>query len=341
MQRRASSGKCVASFAWLSVRKPTRSRSRPCSSVSEACDGLDDCRAASPCATTRLRSARPRTRPAARRGAGCGRPRRTRARATASKWSVTLSSGCTGGVGVGAHLDVRAARPRPSGRGPSRRARGSARRRGSRRPRSGGPRRRCSGRRPSLTSLRASISCSSSGALSTAVESGTSTSSPRKRQPPSTDSSAPSIRFIGGAPRNVATKTFAGRLVDVLRRPDLLQHALAHHGDPVPHRHRLDLVVGDVHRRDPEPRVQLDQLEARLDAELRVEVRERLVHQERVRLADDRARERDALPLPARELARIALQQLARARGSRRRGGRRRRSRPCAAWRSGAGRRCS
>ena len=101
-----------------------------------------------------------------------------------------------------------------------------------------------------------------------------------------------------------------GAPVDVLRRADLLQHAVAHHGDPVPHRHRLDLVVGHVHRRDAEPRVQLDQLQPGLDPQLRVEVRERLVHQERIRLADDRARERDALPLPAGELARVAVQQL-------------------------------
>src|SRR4051794_22496477 len=36
MHRRASSGKCVASFAWLSVRNATRSRSRFCSPASEA-----------------------------------------------------------------------------------------------------------------------------------------------------------------------------------------------------------------------------------------------------------------------------------------------------------------
>ena len=100
-----------------------------------------------------------------------------------------------------------------------------------------------------------------------------------------------------------------GPAVDLLGRPDLLQHALAHDRDPAAHGHRLDLVVGDVHRRDPEPLVELDQLQPRLQAELRVEVGEGLVHQERLGLPHDRPRERDALPLPARQLAREALEE--------------------------------
>ena len=52
------------------------------------------------------------------------------------------------------------------------------------------------------------------------------------------------------------------------------------------------------------------ELRAHVDAELRVEVRERLVHQEGGRLAHDRAAHRDALPLPAGEGARAALQEL-------------------------------
>ena len=191
----------------------------------------------------------------------------------------------------------------------------------------GAPSRTCSGRSPSLTSLRASISCSSSGR---AQHLG------RERDVDVLPAEAPAAvarleRAVDQVHRRRAEEggdeDVGGAPVDVLRRADLLQHALAHHGDPVPHRHRLDLVVRDVHRRDPEPRVQLDQLEPRLDAQLRVEVRERLVHQERVRLAHDRARERDALPLPARELPRVAGAAARRARGSRRRGGRPARSR--------------
>ena len=55
--------------------------------------------------------------------------------------------------------------------------------------------------------------------------------------------------------------------------------------------------------------LQLRDLGARLDAQLRVEVRERLVHQERLRVAHDRAAHGDALALAARERARLAVEQ--------------------------------
>ena len=97
---------------------------------------------------------------------------------------------------------------------------------------------------------------------------------------------------------------------EVLRRVDLLQQAVAEHGDPLPERHRLDLVVRHVDGRHAEPLVQLRELGAHRDAQLRVEVRERLVHQERLRLAHDRPPHRDALPLPARERRRLAVEQL-------------------------------
>ena len=51
-------------------------------------------------------------------------------------------------------------------------------------------------------------------------------------------------------------------------------------------------------------------LGAGLDAELGVEVRERLVHEEHGRLADDRPAERDALALAAGELLRLAVEEL-------------------------------
>ncbi len=78
-------------------------------------------------------------------------------------------------------------------------------------------------------------------------------------------------------------------VVQRLRIVDLLQLALAHDGDAVAHRHRLDLVVRDVDGRDAEIRLELRDLGAHLHAQLRVEVRERLVHQER-RTARGRSR---------------------------------------------------
>ena len=97
-------------------------------------------------------------------------------------------------------------------------------------------------------------------------------------------------------------------VVELLRIGRLLQLALAHHGDAVAHRHRLDLVVGDVDRRHAEVALEPADLGAHLHAELGVEVGERLVHQERRRLAHDRAAHRDPLPLAARERLRLALE---------------------------------
>ena len=90
-----------------------------------------------------------------------------------------------------------------------------------------------------------------------------------------------SSMFIAGLPMKPPTKRFTRAVVERLRVGDLLQLALAHDGDAVAHRHRLDLVVRDVDRRHAEVGLQLRDLRARLDAQLRVEVRERLVHQER------------------------------------------------------------
>ena len=68
--------------------------------------------------------------------------------------------------------------------------------------------------------------------------------------------------------------------------------------------------MGDVERGRGELSLQSLDLDPHLEAELRVEVRQRLVHQERLRLPDDRARERDPLPLAAGQLARAAVEQL-------------------------------
>ena len=69
-------------------------------------------------------------------------------------------------------------------------------------------------------------------------------------------------------------------------------------------RHRLDLVVGDVDDGLAEALVQLLDLDAHLDAQLGVEVGQRLVEQEHVRLAHQRPADGDALALAAGELAR-------------------------------------
>ena len=73
-------------------------------------------------------------------------------------------------------------------------------------------------------------------------------------------------------------------------------------------RHRLDLVVRHVDRGHADSLLQVRDLRPHLEAEARVEVRERLVHQEHLRLAHDRASHRHALALAARQPPRLAIE---------------------------------
>ena len=103
----------------------------------------------------------------------------------------------------------------------------------------------------------------------------------------------------------------------LLGRVALLQHAAAQDRDALAERHRLDLVVGDVDGRHAEPLVQPRELRPHRDAQLGVEVAQRLVHQERLRLAHDRAAHGHALALAAGELARLAVHHLVEAEDAR------------------------
>ena len=80
--------------------------------------------------------------------------------------------------------------------------------------------------------------------------------------------------------------------------------SLPHDDHPVAHRHRLDLVVGHVDRRRADLALDAGDLGAHLHAQLRVEVRQRLVHEQDSRVPHDRAAHRDPLPLAARQAAR-------------------------------------
>ena len=151
------------------------------------------------------------------------------------------------------------------------------------------------------------------------------------------------------------TNGVAGLVEDLLGRADLLDAALVHDHDAVGHLERLLLVVGDEDAREVDLVVQPPQPAAQLLAHLGVERAERLVEQQHPRLDRERARERHALALAARELRRVAvgqpveLHQLQQARrpcrgsrppaGARRaaaRAGRRRRSRRRVMWRKSA-----
>jgi hypothetical protein len=114
-------------------------------------------------------------------------------------------------------------------------------------------------------------------------------------------------KFIDGEPMNPHEQV-AGLLVEFPGRGDLLQFALLQHRHAVPEGHGLRLVVRDIDGGDPEPALHLRDFRAHLPAQLGVEVRQRLVEQERVRLAHDRPAHGDTLPLAAREVGRLALQ---------------------------------
>ena len=102
----------------------------------------------------------------------------------------------------------------------------------------------------------------------------------------------------------------ARRVVELVRRTDLLDHAVVHDDHAIGERHRLDLVVGDVDGRGAHLLVHPLDLDAHLHAQLRVEVGQRLVEQEHFWIAHDRAAHGDALALPAGELLRLAVEQL-------------------------------
>ena len=67
--------------------------------------------------------------------------------------------------------------------------------------------------------------------------------------------------------------------------------------------------MGDVDHGRAKLLVQPRQLDPHLHAQLRVEVGQRLVEQEHLRVADDGAADRDALPLAAREFLRMPVEQ--------------------------------
>ena len=101
------------------------------------------------------------------------------------------------------------------------------------------------------------------------------------------------------------------RMVEnLLRGADLLDEAVAHDDDTVAQRHSLDLVVGNVDEGGVDLLAQLDDLRAHLVAELGVEVGERLVHQEDLRVPDDCTADGDTLALAAGQRLRLAVEVL-------------------------------
>ncbi len=113
-----------------------------------------------------------------------------------------------------------------------------------------------------------------------------------------------------GGPDEPGHEQVVRPLVELLGRPDLLELAVAHHRDPVAQGHRLGLVVRDVDHGGAEPSLDPGHLGPHLHPQLRVEVGQRLVHQERRRVPDDGPAHRDPLPLTTGQVGRLALQVL-------------------------------
>src|SRR5215216_1010650 len=99
-----------------------------------------------------------------------------------------------------------------------------------------------------------------------------------------------------------------GLLVDVERIADLLDLATIHDHENIGQRHRLELVVGDVDRGRGQAALQFADFDPHRDAQLGVEVRQRLVKQEHLWLPHDGAAHRHALALAAGQLPRLTLE---------------------------------
>ena len=114
---------------------------------------------------------------------------------------------------------------------------------------------------------------------------------------------------VGGA-HEVGDEFVLRPLVDVAWRADLLDAALVHHRDLMRQRERLALVMRHIHGGDAELPLQTLQLEAHQLAQLRVEVRQRLIEQQQLGFHHQCPRQREPLLLAARQLGRLAIAQM-------------------------------
>ena len=95
-------------------------------------------------------------------------------------------------------------------------------------------------------------------------------------------------------------------MIKFVWRPNLLNLTAVHHHDPVGQRHRLDLVVRDIDSRGLNLLVYPFDFRAHLNAQLCVQIGQRLVEQKYLGISHDGAAHGDALALAAGKLARQA-----------------------------------
>lgn len=103
----------------------------------------------------------------------------------------------------------------------------------------------------------------------------------------------------GGRADKAGNEDIGRTVIEIERRADLFHPARIHHHDPVGHGHGFHLVMGDVNSGHPEALMQALDLAAHDDAQLGVEIGERLVEQKNLRIAHDGTAHGHALPLTA------------------------------------------
>ena len=99
----------------------------------------------------------------------------------------------------------------------------------------------------------------------------------------------------------------AGQIIQMLRSIDLLDEAVLHNDDTGTHGHSLGLVVRYIDEGGAELLIQLVDLGSHVSAELSIQVGERLVKQEDLRITDDSTAQRDTLSLTAGESLRLSV----------------------------------
>ena len=86
-------------------------------------------------------------------------------------------------------------------------------------------------------------------------------------------------------------------MVDRVRSVVLLQRPARKDRNAIAESHGLDLIMRNVNRRHPQARMEPPEFRAHLHAQLRVEIGQRFIQQESLRVTDDGAPHRDALTL--------------------------------------------
>ena len=100
-------------------------------------------------------------------------------------------------------------------------------------------------------------------------------------------------------------------IVNLVEGTHLLKHAQVHDGDALGHGDGFKLVVCHQHGGAPGLGVQTLELDTHMRSLRRIQMRERLVHQEHIRIAHQRPRQRNALLLPAAQFGWFAVEDVA------------------------------